>query len=719
MTRSIGKFCFQHRWKVVIASLLLMVAGFAAAGSVVGGMSAVQQQNVPESLQARQLLGEGGSQVVLLVEGVDPQAEATRAALARTAEAVRGLEGVTGVDEPRTASDGSGVMLAAGISKTGEEATALRVADALRSAGDGLPGARVRIGGDAWLRYQTKMAAQTDMRDAEFKALPLTFVALVIVFGGVVAAGLPLITTIVSVGAAFAVLLAISQVIPLDGNVTTVVTLLGLGLCIDYGLLLVGRYREELVRPYRRAAAAGGTRISLEERAKAVERTWATAGRTVMFSALTVAAALTGLMAFNAVGLRAVAAGGAAVSLVAMLTALTMVAALMRLFGGRIHPSRRALRGEDRVGGFFERLISRVQRFPVLVAVGIVVVLVALGAPMLSAKLALSGTKILPPDLESVQVTNVLAAKYGRTDRPAVLVLARTEPERLQQWAERWKGDPAVVRVETARPDGPGLSSVALAVRGDTQGPPARELVERVRADRPGDFRIWVAGQAAELVDVNALLRDGMPVALSVTAAAMLVLLFLLSGSILVPLTAVAMAVVSLGATFGVLVLVFQDGWLSGALDTLTVGGLDPFALAVIFAFAFGLSIDYEVFLLGRIREHVDEGLGTRAAVRAGVRDTGRIITSAALLMLVVFGTFGMARMGDIEQIGIGLFVAVLVDATLVRCLLVPSVMTLMGRANWWAPAPLRRLHARFGLREAEPAPRPLIEVGQSARTGD
>ncbi|MEV4562818.1 MMPL family transporter [Nonomuraea sp. NPDC049419] len=719
MTRSIGKFCFQHRWKVVIASLLLMVAGFAAAGSVVGGMSAVQQQNVPESLQARQLLGEGGSQVVLLVEGVDPQAEATRAALARTAAAVRGLEGVTGVDEPRTASDGSGVMLAAGISKTGEEATALRVADALRSAGDGLPGARVRIGGDAWLRYQTKMAAQTDMRDAEFKALPLTFVALVIVFGGVVAAGLPLITTIVSVGAAFAVLLAISQVIPLDGNVTTVVTLLGLGLCIDYGLLLVGRYREELVRPYRRAVAAGGTRISLEERAKAVERTWATAGRTVMFSALTVAAALTGLMAFNAVGLRAVAAGGAAVSLVAMLTALTMVAALMRLFGGRIHPSRRALRGEDRVGGFFERLISRVQRFPVLVAVGIVVVLVALGAPMLSAKLALSGTKILPPDLESVQVTNVLAATYGRTDRPAVLVLARTEPERLQQWAERWKGDPAVVRVETARPDGPGLASVALAVRGDTQGPPARELVERVRADRPGDFRIWVAGQAAELVDVNALLRDGMPVALSVTAAAMLVLLFLLSGSILVPLTAVAMAVVSLGATFGVLVLVFQDGWLSGALDTLTVGGLDPFALAVIFAFAFGLSIDYEVFLLGRIREHVDEGLGTPAAVRAGVRDTGRIITSAALLMLVVFGTFGMARMGDIEQIGIGLFVAVLVDATLVRCLLVPSVMTLMGRANWWAPAPLRRLHARFGLREAEPAPRPLIEVGQSARTGD
>ncbi|WP_433216723.1 MMPL family transporter [Microtetraspora malaysiensis] len=718
MTRSIGRLCFQHRWKVLIAALLLMVAGFASAGSVVGGMSAVKQQNVPESLQARQLLGEGGSQVVLLVEGVDPAAARTQAALRETAADARKLNGVTGVEQPRTASDGSGIILAVGIAQAGEEEIAGRVTDRLRRIRDTLPEANVRIGGDAWLRYETKGTAQQDMRDAELKALPLTFVALVMVFGGVVAAGLPLITTIVSVGVAFAVLLAISQVIPLDGNVTTVVTLLGLGLCIDYGLLLVGRYREELVRPYRRAAAGGRHVITREERAKAVERTWATAGRTVMFSALTVAAALSGLMAFNATGLRAVAAGGVAVSLVAMVTALTMVAALMSLFGGRIRPSRRTLRGEDRVGAFFAKMTRSVQRSPLLMAVGIVVVLLALGAPMLGARLALSGTRILPPDLESVQVTDTLAAKYGRTERPAVLVVAQTDPARLSQWAAQWSGDPAVVRVEAARPDGARLSSAALAVRGDTQGPVARGLVERVRAERPAEFRIWVAGQAAELVDVTTLLRQGMPLALGVTAAAMVVLLFLLSGSITVPLTAVAMAVVSLGATFGVLVLVFQEGWLSGVLDTLTVGGLDPFALAVIFAFAFGLSIDYEVFLLGRIREYVTTGLGTREAIQAGLRDTGRIITSAALLMLVVFGTFGMARMGDIEQIGIGLFVAVLVDATLVRCLLVPSVMTLLGRVNWWAPAPLRRLYERFGLRE-ESLHEPRVEAGQPARVVD
>jgi RND superfamily putative drug exporter len=712
MTRSIGKFCFQHRWKVVIASLLLMVAGFASAGSVVGGMSAVQQKNVPESLQARQLLGEGGSQVVLLVEGVDPKAARTEEALRGTAADARTVTGVTGVERPRTASDGSGVMLAVGITQADEEQTAIRVADRLRTIRDRLPEAKVRVGGDAWLRYETKGTAQKDMRDAEFKALPLTFVVLVVVFGGLIAAGMPLITTIISVGTAFVVLLALSQVIPLDGNVTTVVTLLGLGLCIDYGLLLVGRYREELVVPYRRAAAAGRQGITRAERAEAVERTWATAGRTVMFSALTVAAALSGLFVFNATGLRAVAAGGVAASLVAMTTALTMLAALMSLFGGRIHPSKSALRGEDRVGGFFVKLVGSVQRSPLLVAIGIVVVLLGLGSPMLGAKIALSGTKILPPDLESVQVTNVLAAKYGRTERPAVIVVGQTDPASLAKWAGRWSGDPSVVRVESARPDGAKLSTVVLAVRGDSQGPDALGLVDRVREQRPAGFRIWVAGQAAELADVSTLLREGMPLAVSVTAVAMLVLLFLLSGSITIPLTAVAMAVVSLGATFGVLVLVFQNGWLSGPLDTLIVGGLDPFALTVIFAFAFGLSIDYEVFLLGRIREHVTAGLGTRDAIRAGLRDTGRIITSAALLMMVVFAAFGMARMGDIEQIGIGLFVAVLVDATLVRCLLVPSVMMLMGRANWWAPGPLRRLHGRFGLREESSPPVPRVEVG-------
>jgi RND superfamily putative drug exporter len=701
MTRSIGRFCFQHRWKVIIASVFLMVGGFACAGSVVGGMSAVKQKNAPESLEARQLLGDGGSQMVLLVEGVNPTAPQTQTALRQMAADAKKVEGVTSVEQPRLASDRSGVVLAVGIKQSDEEKTAPRVADRLRTIRDKLPGAKVRIGGDAWLRYETKMAAQKDMRDAEIFALPLTFVALVVVFGGVIAAGLPLVATIISVGGAFVVLLALSQAIPLDGNVTTVVMLLGLGLSIDYGLLLVGRYREELIPAYREAGEH--RKITRAARAAAVERAWSTAGRTVLFSALTVAAALSGLLAFNATTLRAVAAGGIAVSLVAVTVALTMVAALLSVFGQRIHPSKRALRGHDRVGSFFTGMTRAVQRFPLPVAIVIVALLVAAGAPLLGAKIQLSGTRILPPDLESVQVTKVVAAKYGRTERPAVMILARTDPGDLSRWASRWNGDPAVARVEPARAEDRDLSAVVLALRGEPQSPDARKLVERVRADRPPEVESWVTGQAAELVDVRALLSDGLPFAVGILVVAMLVLLFLLSGSVVVPLTAVAMAVVSLGATFGTLVLVFQDGWFSGPLDTLTVGGLDPFAVAVIFAFAFGLSMDYEIFLLGRIREHAGKGLDTRTAIQYGLRDTGRIITSAALLMLVVFAAFGTAALGDIEQTGIGLFVAVLVDATLVRCLLLPTVMTLLGRANWWAPAPLRGLHGRFGPREEAP----------------
>ena len=221
----------------------------------------------------------------------------------------------------------------------------------------------------------------------------------------------------------------------------------------------------------------------------------------------------------------------------------------------------------------------------------------------------------------------------------------------------------------------------------------------------------WVTGDAAVLLDLDGLILDDLPWAIGITLLAMVVLLFAMTGSLVVPIKAVLANVVSLGASFGVMVAVFERGWLSGPLHTLTVGGLDPFVVVIVFAFAFGLSMDYEVFLLGRIKEYVDHGWDTDTAVRRGLQHTGRIITSAALLMVIVFGCFAAARMGSIEEIGLGLSVAVFVDATIVRCLLVPATMTLLGRWNWWAPAWLKRLHERIGLREhplpdaAPPAP--------------
>jgi RND superfamily putative drug exporter len=225
----------------------------------------------------------------------------------------------------------------------------------------------------------------------------------------------------------------------------------------------------------------------------------------------------------------------------------------------------------------------------------------------------------------------------------------------------------------------------------------------------------WVTGDAAVLVDLDALILQDLPLAIGTTLLAMIVLLFAFTGSLVVPIKAILANVISLGATFGVMVAVFEHGCGASVLDTLTVGGIDPFVLVIVFAFAFALSMDYEVFLLGRIKEYADRGNPTAVAVRHGLQRSGRVITSAALLMLIVFACFGTAQLGDLQQVGIGLFVAVLVDATIVRCLLVPATMTVLGKRNWWAPKPLRRLHARFGLREGAPADRPdLAAAGRS-----
>jgi RND superfamily putative drug exporter len=306
----------------------------------------------------------------------------------------------------------------------------------------------------------------------------------------------------------------------------------------------------------------------------------------------------------------------------------------------------------------------------------------------------------LPRTIEAVRVADQLNDRFGLSTQAGVRLVARTTPENLDAYASRWVGDPAALRVEKAEAVSANVSSLIIAVRGDGQGSAAQDLAKRLRADRPSGYESWVSGDAAVLMDLADRLRSGLPLAIGITVLAMMVLLFAMTGSLVVPLKAIIMNAVSLAATFGVLTLIFQDGWLAGPLDTLTVGGLSPYMIVIVFAFAFGLSMDYEVFLLSRIKEFRDAGQDTNTSVRHGLQRSGRIITSAALLMLIIFGFFGASRVGQLEQIGVGLFVAVLVDATLVRCLLVPATMTILGRAAWWAPGPLKRWHDRHGLRE-------------------
>jgi RND superfamily putative drug exporter len=288
-------------------------------------------------------------------------------------------------------------------------------------------------------------------------------------------------------------------------------------------------------------------------------------------------------------------------------------------------------------------------------------------------------------------------------------VVARTDASTLDTWAQRWTGRPGVARVYPAEQVGPNLSTVDIDATGDPQGGTARQLVNQVRADRPAGVQSWVTGDAAVLNDLMGLILHRLPWALGITLLAMALLLFAMTGSVVVPVKAIAMNVVSLGATFGVMDAVFLHGFLAGTLHTLVVGGMDPFVIVSVFAFAFGLSMDYEVFLLARIKEYVDHGVPTAIAVRRGLQRSGRIITSAALLMVIVFSCFITGRIGTVQQIGLGLAVAVAIDATVVRCVLVPATMTLLGRWNWWAPGWLHRVHARIGLGERvlPPAPEP------------
>ncbi|MEV6926376.1 MMPL family transporter [Dactylosporangium sp. NPDC051485] len=708
MVANVGRFCFRHRWMIVGIWVVVVALGALTFGPVFSAIADASNPRHVEAIDGLDAVADGNDSsgtVIGLVDNVDPDAAAVRTAITAAAGDLAQVAGVRQVATPYSvpaaqapayvATDRHGLLVVVTLGNL-ERPERDRAVDEVRTRLHAIPGAQV--GGNPALNAEVRAAQKADLGRAELISLPLTLIVLVFVFGGLVAAGLPVLAAVVSVAAAMPLLWVFSKVTDLDQNVVTVVTLLGLGLSIDYGLLLVARYREEVAAGFAPQEAVG--------------RAWATAGRTIFFSALTVAAALSGLMMFSVHQLGALGAGGVSIAVVAMLAALTFTGALIGLLHKRIRPSKRNA-SSDR--GFFAALSTQVQKRPVLIAVGTSALLLAAGSPLLGATIKLPRLDGVPRSVESARVADGLAARFGRAYRPVVTVVARTDAAGLDSYAARWARDPAVAGVQPARPAGPGVATVDIVLRGGPQDDAAQGLVHRLRADRPAGVQSWVVGDAATLIDLVGLITDDLPAAVTVTLVAMVLLLFAMTGSLVVPVKAILANVVSLGATFGVMVAVFEHGWGSGVLHTLTVGGLDPFVTVIVFAFAFGLSMDYEVFLLGRIKEYVERGDDTDAAVRRGLQHTGRIITSAALLMVVVFGCFAAADLGTIEQVGVGLLTAVVIDATVVRCLLVPATMTLLGRWNWWAPGPLRRLHTRIGLREqvldeppAAPAPEPV-----------
>ena len=351
---------------------------------------------------------------------------------------------------------------------------------------------------------------------------------------------------------------------------------------------------------------------------------------------------------------------------------------------------------------------------PWLVATTVTAVLVVLALPSLRMVLVSSGIELLPEDAEQRVTVESIAEDFPAGASPQVRVVAMAGTPGLDALADEVAAVDGVEQVTPPREQGDVVVLDVFTV-GDGQGTEAQQVVVDIR-DRAGEAEVWVTGRAASLVDFVDTIAAQAPLALGLLAVATFVLLFLLTGSVLIPVKALVMIVLSLGASFGALVWIFQDGRAESLLDYSSVGGIEAVIPLFVFAFAFGLAMDYEVFLLSRIKEFHDSGLDNDEAVRAGLQRTGRVITSAALIIVVVFAGFVVGDLLVIKETGVALAIAVVIDATLVRILLVPATMTLLGEWNWWAPAPLRRFHARFGLRESDEAPAPAAQPPAQSR---
>jgi RND superfamily putative drug exporter len=414
--------------------------------------------------------------------------------------------------------------------------------------------------------------------------------------------------------------------------------------------------------------------------------------------------------------LRSLAWGGIGVVLVAMVAAVTLVPALLGLWGRRIRPGR-AVRSDH---GLFYRLSRVVQRAAPAIVVVVAALLVLLAVPFRHARLENSGLEALPRSSESRQLFETVDQRFEGGGTDPIVLLAETDPRSplLAPYLRRVATLPGVHSVRLRQGIPPVVTVVDVVPTGSSQGPVATRLVDRIRAlERP--VPVGVTGPAAFLVDYRDSLLVRLPWAFGLIGLVTFVLLFLMTGSVVVPVKAIVMNVLSLGASFGALVWVFQEGHLSGPLAFDPPGMVDITVPVLIFVFAFGLSMDYEVFLLSRIKEAWDQTGDNDRAVALGLQRTGRIVTSAAMLIVVVFLGFAAGELLTIKEIGIGMAIAVILDATVVRMLLVPATMKLVGRWNWWAPPAMRRLHRRFGLLEELPAATPGGEGPAGAGPGE
>ncbi len=550
----------------------------------------------------------------------------------------------------------------------------------------------VKLGGAAIAYFEVGDTVEQDLVRAEIYAFPILFLLSLWVFRGLVAALLPPLVGAATIVTAFLALRAVAAATDLSIFALNLITGLGLGLAIDWSLLTVSRFREELAR------------ASPEE---AVRRTLATAGRTVLFSAVTVAVALASLLVFPQRFLYSMGIGGVLVSLVGAVVSLVVLPAVLVLLGTRVNslaPGRwqRDALARPAEAGFWYRLSRFVMRRAGRVAALSAAALLVLGLPALGIRFTSVDAGVLPRSASARQVHDVLQQEFAPNRATPIYLAVQAPPgaeQELRAYTRRLAELPGAAAVSGPLLVGPGLWRIAVVSGEPFLSGVSQRLVRSIRA-LPAPFAVRVGGETAAFLDRESSLGGHLPLALGIAAAATLLVLFLLTGSVVLPVKAVVMNALTLSAAFGLLVFVFQDGRLQGFLGYSSQGALEMSQPILLFALVFGLSTDYGVFLLARIKETRDAGADDTEAVAIGLERTGRIVTAAALLFCVAVGAFATSRLVFIKELGLGTAAAVLIDASIVRALLVPSLMKLLGSWNWWAPGPLRRLHARLGLGE-------------------
>ncbi len=764
----IGAFAYHRRRWVVAgwAVLLLLALPFAPrAGSVLraGGFTLEDLPSAQATTLLEQRLGLAPSVLVVVLHSADSAAgsPAFETAAARALADVPTAPHVTGVL--------SHLLSTRQVSRDGHTAYDLVELDlAPDDSPDALPGIEHRIhpqpgisvalaGGPAFYG-DIQAVSETDLRRSELVSLPLAGLALLLVFGSVVAAAVPLAVGGAAVVTALAVIFLLASLTPMSIFVLNLATLLGLGLGVDYSLLMTSRFREELAVRRRRgepldAAIEASVRVTV-----------ATAGRAVFFSGLTVLLGLLGLVLFEFMVLRSVGIAGAVVVGLAVGAALTLLPAILSLLGPRLDAlAVRRVNAGASADGPWARLARWVMDRPLAVFFPTLALILLLGSPFLSVRFNAPDATILPPSVPSRAAYDRLARDFGVGEFAPLLLAIRTDGPAtspanvalLYEYSRRLAADPRISRVDGmvdldpritlaqyqllyAAPGGPpdriaqtalhqltsgNLTAFTITTPYDPNANQARALVRDLRDPRsalapPPGLHVLVGGGAADVTDVVNRVWSDFPRTGLFIVVTTFVVLFLLLRSVVLPIKALVMNTLSILASFGALVWIFQEGNLSALLGFQPLGYVETTQPVILFCVLFGLSMDYEVFLLSRMKEVWDLTGDNQEAVARGLERSGRIVTSAALIVVVVAGSFAFADIVLIKALGLGVAIAVALDATVVRALLVPATMRLLGKWNWWLPAWLGRWVAgRLPRSEAEIAAEVAAETGGDART--